>query len=264
VRRGSGGFMRKHVFGAAAMLFAAVTAAPAFAADLPAAPQIYAPPPAVVPAPVYSWTGCYLGIAVGGAVGQSQHVSAGLPNPATTGFPITNTFDVDGGVFGGTVGCNYQISAFVIGVENDMSWTNITGSGSDIAPFNLAARSTTSQSWLDTLRGRAGVVWDRYFLYGTGGAAFSNVGVSVCNVICVSDSQTRTGWVAGVGAEWAAWTMPAGTLTLKVEYLHADFGSGRFVDPPVVGPTSFTAVTRNVKLTDEIFRAGVNWKFNWP
>jgi outer membrane immunogenic protein len=261
---GFGGSMRKHVFGTAAVLLAAAVSGPVFAADLPAAPQAYAPPSAVVPPPIYSWTGCYLGIEGGGAIGQSQHVSAGLPNPATTGLPITNNFNVDGGAFGGTVGCNYQISNIVFGVENDMSWTNITGTRNDIAPFNLAARSTTSQSWLDTLRGRVGVAWDRYFLYGTGGAAFSDVGVNVCTAIgCVSDSQNRTGWVAGVGGEWAAWAVPAGTLTLKVEYLHADFGTGRFIDPPVTGPTGGTAVTRNVKLTNEIFRAGVNWKFNW-
>jgi outer membrane immunogenic protein len=36
----------------------------------------------------------------------------------------------------------------------------------------------------------------------------------------VSDSQTRTGWVAGGGVEYAAWDH----VTLKLEYLHADFG----------------------------------------
>jgi len=47
---------------------------------------------------------------------------------------------------------------------------------------------------------------------------------------------------------------------LKVEYLHADFGTGLFINPPViVGAT--TVVSRNVTLTEDFVRAGVNWKF---
>jgi hypothetical protein len=57
-------------------------------------------------------------------------------------------------------------------------------------------------------------------------------------------------------------------LTFKVEYLHADLGTGRFINPSVVlvNPAGFaggTIVTRDVKLTDDIFRGGVNWKFDW-
>ena len=79
----------------------------------------------------------------------------------------------------------------------------------------------------------------------------------------VTDSQNRTGWVAGVGGEWAAWTGPSGALTLKLEYLHADFGTARYIDPPVVTAVGGTVVTRDVKLTNDILRAGLNWKFDW-
>ncbi|MBR0819975.1 outer membrane protein [Bradyrhizobium liaoningense] len=47
-------------------------------------------------------------------------------------------------------------------------------------------------------------------------------------------------------------------VTLKLEYVHVDFGSKRYVDPPISG-----AVTRDVRLTDDIVRAGVNVRFNW-
>ena len=63
--------MKKLLTGIAAFLFAAGLGS-AFAADLPPAPQVYAPP---VVAPIYSWTGCYLGIEGGGAWGQSQHTA---------------------------------------------------------------------------------------------------------------------------------------------------------------------------------------------
>jgi outer membrane immunogenic protein len=266
----SGGTVKKHLAGIAALLMAAGSGA-AFAADLPPAPQAYAPPP-VLASPIYSWTGCYLGIEGGGAWGQSQHTAvestptapAGFaPIPTNNGRSITGNFNVSGGLFGGTAGCNYQLGHAVIGIEDDMSWTNISGTTNDIAPFNLAARSSTNETWLDTLRGRVGVSWDRFFFYGTGGVAFANEGVNVCPPAgCFSDSQIRTGWTAGVGGEWAAWTVPAGTLTFKVEYLHVDLGTGRFIDPAITLPGGGTVLTRDVRLTDEIFRGGINWKFN--
>jgi outer membrane immunogenic protein len=245
-----------------AALVAVLAGGSAFAADLPAAPQVYAPRPALVP-PIYSWTGCYLGIEGGGTWGRSQQIAGTSPVPANVGLPITDPFNVNGALFGGTVGCNYQFGSVVFGVENDFSWTNKSGSSPDIPPFAAGAVSSTKEDWLDTARGRVGFAWDRFMVYGTGGAAFADVGVNVCSVaaICVSDSQMRTGWTAGVGGEWAAWTSPGGSLTLKLEYLHADFGTGLFINPSVrIGAATFNS--RNVSLTDDIVRGGVNWKFN--
>jgi outer membrane immunogenic protein len=252
----------KKIWLVSAALAAALVTSSAFAADLPPAPRVYSPPPAVVP-PIFSWTGCYLGIEGGGSFGQSQHTSVGALNPANNGRPITDEFNLNGGLFGGTVGCNYQISNVVVGIENDFSWTNLSGAASNILQFDSARTSSTKETWLDTLRGRVGVAWDRFFFYGTGGAAFADEGVKVCTPVgCVGDSQTRTGWTAGVGGEWAALTVPAGTLTFKVEYLHVDLGTGRFIDPVVALPGGGNVVTRDVRLTDEIFRGGINWKFN--
>jgi outer membrane immunogenic protein len=93
----------------------------------------------------------------------------------------------------------------------------------------------------------------------TGGGAWSGTEVNVTRIVSTT-SQTRTCWVVGVGGEWAAWTLPSGVLTFKLEYLHADFGTGTYINPPVVTAVS-NAVTRDVKLTDDIFRAGMNWKF---
>jgi len=233
-------------------IFCVVASGTAMAADL--AP-VYKAPPAPI---AYSWTGCYLGIEGGGNWGQSRHTSAGLPNPANAGLPIDNTFDLSGALVGGTVGCNYQINSWVMGIENDASWANKSGSANDIPPFNVAAVSQTSEKWIDTLRGRLGFTWNRALLYGTGGAAFAGTSVTVCGpFVCASDSRSRVGWVAGVGLEYAAWE----NVSLKIEYLHADFGTERYIDPPVIGPAT-TIVTRDVSLTDDIVRAGVNWRFH--
>jgi hypothetical protein len=38
---------------------------------------------------------------------------------------------------------------------------------------------------------------------------------------------------------------------------------GRFIDPVVTLPGGGNVVTRDVRLTDEIFRGGINWKIQW-
>jgi outer membrane immunogenic protein len=225
----------------------------ASAADLAVKAPVYKAP-LILP---FSWTGCYVGVEGGGIWGRSKDTAAD-PTRAGFGLPINNGFDLSGGLVGGTVGCNYQVSNWVFGLENDISWTNASGSASDIAPFITAATSQTKEKWLDTLRGRIGFAWDRALFYGTGGAAFADTTVEVCGVItCVSDSKTRTGWVAGGGIEYAAWDH----VTLKLEYLHADFGTSSYINPSVQVAPGRTIVTRDVPLTNDIVRAGVNYKF---
>jgi outer membrane immunogenic protein len=225
----------------------------ASAADLAVQAPAYKAAPVVLP---FSWTGCYLGVEGGGVWGRSKDTDSD-PTNVNFGLPINNGFNVSGGLAGGTAGCNYQMSSWVFGLENDISWTNASGSASDNAPFNTGATSQTKEKWLDTLRGRIGFAWDKALIYGTGGAAFAGTDVHVCGFqTCASDSQTRTGWVAGAGIEYAAWDH----VTLKLEYLHADFGTGTYINPSVQGVAG-TIVTRDVPLTNDIVRAGVNYKF---
>ncbi len=86
---------------------------PALAADL--STPLYKAPPAAPP--LFSWTGCYVGVEGGGAWGQSQHVAAAAPKPASVGLPITLKFNLAGALAGGTVGCNYQVGNVVLGVD---------------------------------------------------------------------------------------------------------------------------------------------------
>jgi outer membrane immunogenic protein len=97
-----------------------------------------------------------------------------------------------------------------------------------------------------------GFAWDRIYLYATGGGAGAKLGVTVCNTVtlfCVSDSTVRWGWTVGAGMEWAFWD----NWSFKAEYLHVDFGTTQFINPPVVAPTGGTVVTRNVPVTDDFF-----------
>ena len=93
----------------------------------------------------------------------------------------------------------------------------------------------------------------------TGGGAVANIGVSVCNsvfLVCTTDSSTVWGWTVGGGLEWAVWD----NWSFKAEYLHVDFGTHEFINPPVVHPFG-TTLSRNVPVTDELFRVGLNYRF---
>jgi len=239
----------------------------ASAADFPANPM---PAKVAMPLPIlFSWTGCYIGIEGGGASGQGEQTAVAptiTPPPAFGGQTVTGGMTIKGGIAGGTVGCNIQISNFVLGVENDFSWSGKKGTVNDLPPFfDPTSTSTTREKWLDTFRGRFGYAIDRFMVYGTAGVAFAGTEVQAANPATfgvVSESRERTGWVAGAGAEFAVFTGGWADVTLKVEYLHAGFENKQyFVNPITIGGT--TIATRDVKLTDDIIRAGVNLKFNW-
>jgi outer membrane immunogenic protein len=231
----------------------------ASAADFPVAP----PMKAALPAPIlFSWTGCYVGVEGGGASGQGEQIANGGANPNAS---ITGGMTIKGGIAGGTIGCNVMLSDFVISGEADFSWTNKRASVNDLPPFNFGSVSETREKYLDTFRGRFGYAIDRFMVYGTAGVAVAGTTVSVTNPAfgTISQSMTRTGWVAGVGGEFAVWTGGAFDVTLKVEYLHAGFETRQYQNMPVVTAAGTAIVARDTKLTDDIIRAGLNVKFNW-
>jgi outer membrane immunogenic protein len=245
----------KKLFPLAAALVSVATAA--FAADFPVEPM-----KAALPAPIlFSWTGCYVGVEGGGAWGQGEQAAKSGPNSGQT---LTGGMTIKGGIAGGTVGCNIQMSNFVVSGEADFSWTNTRGSTNDLPPFNTATVSETREKWLDTFRGRFGYAIDRFMIYGTAGVAVAGTAVSVSNPAfgTVVDSRDRTGWVAGLGAEFAVWTGGAFDVTLKVEYLHVGFEEHQYF----ATATTLAGIpieTRNTQLTDDIVRAGLNVKYNW-
>jgi len=250
------GVRMKKLFPLVAAFVSVATAASA--ADFPVEPM-----KAPLPAPIlFSWTGCYVGVEGGGAWGQGEQIANGGANPNAT---ITGGLSIKGGIGGGTIGCNIQMSNFVVSGEADFNWTNKRGSATDLAPFNFGSVSETREKWLDTFRGRFGYAIDRFMVYGTAGVAVAGTAVSVTNPLfgTVSQSMDRTGWVAGLGGEFAVWTGGAFDVTLKVEYLHVGFETRQYQNMPVVTATGLAFVARDTKLTDDIVRAGLNVKFNW-
>ena len=231
----------------------------ASAADLPA--KVYTKAPA--PVPMYNWTGCYIGAVGGGEVGRSRSVSNGTNNGVANGTlgATKNDTDLDGGNVGGTLGCNYQSGVWVVGIEGDDSWFNNRGSSNLLGPvFNSTFVENINSRWLATVRGRAGftvgptgnVLW-----YGTAGGAFADMRInefSPTNVGAV-ERHTYSGWTAGFGVEWGF----APGWSVKTEYLYADLGRQSYFQNTATGCCTF----QNTRLTDSLFRVGVNYHWNW-
>jgi outer membrane immunogenic protein len=216
--------------------FAALAATSALGSDMP--PSRSLPPPrAPVYVPFFTWNGFYAGINGGYGFGTSKWTDtvAGLS---------TGDFDVNGGLIGGTLGYNLQLGGAVVGVETDIDWSNIKGSTTNCTPG-----CETSNQWLGTLRGRLGYAFDRMLPFVTVGAAYGGVKGEVAGVGTFND--TRIGWTAGAGLEYAF----AGNWTAKVEYLYADLGKAS-CNASCSGGNPF-----DVTFQSNIVRGGLNYRF---
>lgn len=257
--------MKKLILAAALV---AGTSAAASAADLPVKA------PVLAPAPVLSWTGFYLGAHIGYGWGESDVDTSLLPSPALFGAaPFNQGHDADGFVGGLQLGYNWQVGpSWLWGVEADVSWTDINGSSS-VGPLPLFGGGfdpgssqlvTTDLNWFATLRLRAGfLVSPALLVYATGGLAVGDVEqtaitdyVGPAFLYPGSTSETRTGWTAGAGLEWAF----APRWSAKIEWLYYDLGDQTIVANPVAPNPPFQ-VSTNHDLTGNIARFGINYKF---
>ena len=124
--------MKRILIGAAAIGSLLTTSA--FAADLPVKTYTKAP---VYVAPVYNWTGFYVGGNIGYSWGRSSDTSA-LTNPAgTVVFTSAGRSNLDGVVGGGQIGYNWQMQGWVWGIEADIQGTGENGSRAFAFPRNL-------------------------------------------------------------------------------------------------------------------------------
>ncbi len=71
------------------------------------------------------------------------------------------------------------------------------------------------------MRARAGIALDRFLVYGTGGAAVTDLQLSNAGG---SDDDVLWGWTAGAGVEG----MLTDNLTARIEYRYTDYGSDDF------------------------------------
>jgi outer membrane immunogenic protein len=205
----------------------------AHAADLPV--RSAPPAPIVAAAPVFTWTGFYVGVNAG--YGWNT-------NDDDVVIPGVGTFEADdegGFVGGGQVGYNYQIGSFVLGLETDIQYADIGGD----TDFGGILDDDDSDSWFGTVRARAGVAFDRALIYATGGLAYGEVSNGF-----TSSDDVSVGWTIGAGVEYAF----TNNLTAKVEGLYVNLEQDDDDLPAIAGVSDETEFG--------VVRAGLNYKFN--
>jgi outer membrane immunogenic protein len=235
--------MKKILLAGTALL--TVVSGSAMAADLsrPAPAPVYTKAPPM--APVFTWTGCYIGGNVGGLWAKQDWTNAALG--------AESSVTISSWLAGAQVGCNYQVSQWVFGIQGDYDWSNANGTATDV----LAAAGSTDQSNIKSLAsvtGRVGYAWDRFLGYVKGGGAWEqdNYTVTIAVPAFVTTlSDTRTGWTIGVGGEYAF----TNWLTGFAEYDYYDFGTRAETFAGLVAPTI------NIKDTKSVVKGGLNIKF---
>jgi outer membrane immunogenic protein len=200
----------------------------------------------------YSWTGSYGGLAGGYGWGHSDQTDPGIPVIPRL-VPADGSYPMRGGLLGGTLGYNWQQRSWVLGLEGDFSWADITGHSDLCGPLMVTPHPCGSKlDALGTFRGRAGIAVGaagNWLLYATGGLAVGHIhGWDVLTP--ASGDVWRAGWTVGAGVE----TTLAPNWTAKLEYLYVDFGNAQVFN---VVP----GVSESVGLSANILRAGINYRF---
>jgi outer membrane immunogenic protein len=276
--------MKKFLIAAAGLV---AFAAPALAADMAPAPYTKAPP---MVAPVYSWTGFYIGGNAGGDWGRSDTyspiaiVGTGAAYLPSVLADINNHAgqNVNGSGFtgGAQAGYNWQVNRLVLGVEADINAFRVSASNTTSAYFTgfpgpgIAPTYTNSMStnWLFTGRGRLGFAANNWLFYGTGGVAVTDLsyqhtfvegtfaGTSL-GTEASTVSTNKVGYTVGGGFEYG-WTP---NWSVKAEYLYLNFGNvsstGTVIFP--TGPSG-NVFSHSANLTANIVRVGLNYRFGGP
>jgi outer membrane immunogenic protein len=215
--------------------------APTLAADLGARPY-YNKAPAYA-APIYNWTGFYIGGHIGGAFASSNSFN---------GLVLS---DHSARLMGGVqAGADWQLAPnWVVGVEGQYSWL---GGDNFNAAFPGGFVYKNDQRAIASITGRVGWTWGPGLLYVKGGYAFSDNNETLTSggvpTAFVLDHSHRDGYTVGAGVEY----MFAPNWSAKGEYQYYNFGDSRFLAPAALAPFgSFHNDEHTVK-------AGVNYRFN--
>jgi outer membrane immunogenic protein len=207
---------------ATALVTAGISAAAA--ADLPSRA---APAPIIAAAPIFTWTGFYVGVNAGYGWSDDDFDAVDFADD-----------EDDGGFVGGAqVGYNWQFGSFVVGAEADIQYADFGREG----VFNFVDEDGDifdgefeRSDWFGTVRARAGVAFGQALIYATGGFAFAD---------------DANGWTVGGGLEYAF----TNNLSAKIEGLYVSLDADNDFDFDIDGFDN--------DVDFGVVRAGLNYRF---
>lgn len=244
------------------------------------APMLYKAP--VLAA--WTWAGPYIGGTIGYSAGRSKTDTIfSDPGSGAELFARSTSRRLDGAIGGAQAGYNWLAGVWLAGIEGDLNYSAQRAKLNAVCPGEIcnpalagviadpsviaAFEDGQKLEWFATLRARLGVnVTPDAVAYVTGGLAVGEVmtagtvfgfdadGNPVNTII--SSHNTRAGFALGGGIEGRL----AGNWTAKIEYLHLDLGTVTTIPAPAVNST--TAAAFNSRISDNILRVGINYKFD--
>ena len=228
-------------------LLAISLSSPVVAADMAARP--YTKAPMMAPAPIYNWTGLYIGGHIGGAFDRYS---------SSFGPLVTGGNNSGGRFLGGVqVGADYQFaSTWVLGVEAQYSWLGRNNNNGFVFPGGFTYFN--DQRALGSVTGRLGYGWGPALVYAKGGYAYADTRDAVflagAPVAVAFDRSHRNGYTVGGGVEYMF--MPS--WSAKLEYMYYNFDRSSFTAP--------AALVAFGGFRDEVhtIKAGINYRFGWP
>ena len=205
--------MKKFLLGTVGLV-ALGMAAPAVAADMP----VKAAPPVPYIAPMYNWSGFYIGVNGGWGSSRNRYEWTG---PGV--FALAYGADATGGTIGGQIGYNWQAGSWVFGLEAQYNWADLSKA------YYGPAGTWSVGSKVDALgffTGRIGYAANNALFYVKGGAAVANNDQWAAwnGVNFFTASNTRWGGTVGVGLEYGF----SPNWSFGVEYMHAWLGNNDY------------------------------------
>ena len=244
----------------------------AHAADM----ALKAPPPP--PAPVWSWTGFYIGANAGGGWAttdwQHNHLSTcpgkGPFNVASCDIGNQSSISFIGG---GQVGARWQTGQFVLGIEAMADYARFSANTTD--PQGLAIGfnfvDSTQLKGLYTVTGQAGIAWNQALWFVKGGWAGSRVTqtlTEITNPNVGQVSHSANGWTVGTGIDYRLTSLPNFSIGIEYDYIRLSAGDTStcvtapgfgFSCPAPATPLLFNGFRANIN--EVLVRA--NYNFNW-
>jgi outer membrane immunogenic protein len=247
--------MKKFFAGVAAL--AALGAAPASAADLPA--RAYTKAPAMIAA-IYDWSGFYTGLNGGGGSAHNCWDLAG-----TAAGPLAPTLaegchDATGGTAGGQIGFRWQAGGWVFGIEGQGNWADLKGSNLNALAGTTGLTNESKINSFGLITGQVGYAWNNVLWYVKGGGAVVDQRFRTFVVPGAAvDSATDTRWGGAVGTGVEVGFAP--NWSVGVEYDHLFMGTRNIGTLTPIGTFS---TTERIRQDVDLGTVRVNYRWGGP
>lgn len=194
----------------------------------------------------FNWTGWYVGVE--GGLASATTSQTNLNSGVSLG-----DFNQTGGLIGGTLGYNWQVTNWILGLETDFAWANIKGQETNCG---LARNGTCPNEMraFGTARARAGMpIFNNTIAFVAGGLAYADTHAYKEATNTTGGEAWRIGWTIGAGVEM----MILPKWSLKVEYLYTTIPGTAATYTVVSNGNQVAAVERDIHMV----RGGLNWHF---